>query len=351
MESLPRIVGKRELSKLSFQQLIAVRQCVLKGMADALDLSGPLPEPLPTRAALIGKFHHRALELACEVTTASQVLSQLEEEISRLQSVVDSWPHLRRAGAVSGWNEINESVVMAVRMVRSGLARDSRRISGAERRLNSTDGLLVGQPDFFSIVDGRCKLKEFKTSSLRDETGAIRREYEDQLLFYAVLLYDCFAVHAVVATLESMRGETVEREITRAQANAFKGEVLRILQSANENIRGAESVDQLATPSAGACEYCDKKPLCRRFKEQQYVIALRPGAYVIDGIVETLGSQAQDATTIQVRDLIAGRKSEFSVPTAIASNLECGRQFTFEGLAGSQFAPQWAEMSRVYRNG
>jgi hypothetical protein len=349
MQKLPTILGFGEFSSLSFQDLTALRSCVLKAMSDHLELSAPLPDPTPTRANLVGRFHHRALELASKAASVVQLQSELETAILALQAVVNTCTHLRRGGSVSGWDEINGSAVAAVRLFRARQGLPGERLARAEGRLRSSDGLLVGRPDYFAILGDSGLLKEFKSSSLRDEAGAIRREYEDQILFYAALLFDNFPLRTVNARLESMRGDLWERTITTDEARAYHQGVAELLRLTNQRIREAKSVDELETPSTDACSYCSKTVLCRSFKKRQCELELKGDAYVFEGSLERCTKESScKSAEIGLKTDAAGDLYSVTIPAEVAAEMEIGHRYVVAGLGRERGGLRWTAQSRVF---
>jgi hypothetical protein len=349
MQDVPAILGFSEFKSLSFQDLTSVHSCVLKAMSGNLKLSSPLPEAIPSRAALVGRFHHKALELAGKAGSAVQLKSDLEASIQALQTTVDSWTHFRRGGSVSGWDEINQSVIVAKRLFDARQGRTSKGFGRPEERLQSVDGFLVGRPDYFAIVDREGVLKEFKTSSLRDESGMIRKEYHDQILFYAALLFDNFSLDRVTAILESMRGEVWERSISKDEARIYRDGAIVLLQIVNQQIQKAKSIDELQMPSAEACSYCDKTLICGTFQKKQFELSLKGDGYVIEGKLDTIknGSFSKVAE-IALKSAARSDAYEVTIPAEAASEMKLGSRYAIAGLGRERGGLRWTAHSRVF---
>jgi len=347
MDLLPSVIGFTEFRDLSFQEHVRLRSCVLGAMSDNLHLSRPLPVILPNRATLIGRFHHRAMELASKAPSIHDLDAQLDQEIEVLQREVDSWPHLRRCGSVSGWDGVNQAIAVAERATRR------RASEGAtvrpELTLRSRDGLLVGRLDLFTVSGTRGILTEYKTSSLRDERGAIRQEYVDQILFYSVLVFDNHAIEVLIARLESPRDGIWEQEVQRAVATDFKARIVNLLQEANRRISTTQSMDGLAQPSLEACTRCDKTAICSAFQRHQFEIGLTGNEYVLDGIVDELVT-AESARTVELglSSVGSGPRRTLRLPAQMAVDMKLGGRYVFTGLAGGSSSLRWTDESRIF---
>jgi hypothetical protein len=175
MNRLPKIEGVSELKKVSFYQLKALHECRLKGIRSNLRLTVSLPEAIPTKALMVGRFHHKAMELARTCLTINDLREALETAIASLEESAARHRNVLPRSRVSGWNEINDSFVLAVEVFRRRAGGDlTGKGVSVEKSLNSADGLFVGKPDLYVTEGDDATVIEFKTTALRSETGAIR---------------------------------------------------------------------------------------------------------------------------------------------------------------------------------
>src|ERR1700730_18210887 len=185
MERTPTIVAVGPMRSITFSQWVSLNRCKLKAALRSAVIAGNLPEPLPTRPALVGLFHHRAMELAVQSASPVTLRDSLEAEIADLQLIVSYSPHLRRLGSVSGWDEVNRSVVLAQERVTANRGLANGAAAAAETSLQSASGLLEGRPDFFSANGSVGLLREYKSGRIRDEKGELLADYRSQALFYS----------------------------------------------------------------------------------------------------------------------------------------------------------------------
>jgi hypothetical protein len=349
MDVLPSIAGFEEFRRISFSDFVALRHCTMKAMSDNLLLSCRMPEPWPTRATVVGSFHHQAMELATYATTPESLEQELEHRIGVLQEYVSRWPHLRGTGSVTGWDEINRSYICAVRWARSRPAIDQMSCAKSETLLTSRDGLLVGKPDFFSLDGNRARLREFKTSSLRCAQGDIRPEYVDQLKFYSALLAETYAVRFIDATLESFTGESWSLAVTSDEAIAFGDEVRNFVRAANQRIANARTAIELTNVAADGCSYCRKQVICEAFKRAQSDIELEESSYVLDAKLERVGhGSSPRVSDLELKECHTNRNIRLVVPSEVGAKLSGGGRYVFSALTRDRSGFRWTASARVF---
>lgn len=349
MDVLPSITGFDEFTRISFSDFVALRHCILKAMSGNLRLSSHMPEPWPTRATIVGNFHHQAMELASCATNLESLEAELERRIRALQEYVSAWAHLRGVGSVSGWDEINRSYIDAVRWTkdRQGVGQLGR--ARSEMLLTSSDGLLVGKPDFFCVDGKRARLREFKTSSLRSANGEVRPEYMDQLKFYSVLLVETHAVQFIGATLESLTGESWSVGITSEDAIAFGDEVRNLVRAANRRVAAASSAAELANVAADGCSYCRKQVICEAFKKKQTDLELEEGTYVLDARLERAApGSSPRVSDLELKESHTDRSVRLVVPSEVGAQLSHGGHYVFSALTRDRSGYRWAPSARVF---
>jgi hypothetical protein len=339
-------LGIGQFRRVSYSELIDLQDCLLKGSKGRLTLSTPLPDSIPTRATIIGIFHHKAMEAATLGLAPDQLEEDLEQIIAAMQVTASAWQHLRRLGPIGNWDEINRSFTSAMRWSRERQANKSFDVVKVEDTLASADGLLFGKPDRYAIVADRALLTEFKTSSLRDLDGNIRKEYLTQLMFYATLLFDNYPVSQVAAQLEAATGEDFSVVIGTHEVRQFATEVRSALADANERIAGARSPLDLASPNVEACNYCSLRVLCNSFASRQSELPLARGQLVLTATVKTVAVREESAGSIELDR--GDRKFRLVVPSEVTSEVQAGRRYAFANLdmAGSTF--RWTDLTQVY---
>jgi PD-(D/E)XK nuclease superfamily len=323
-------------------------QCTAKGWADMLILDGRLPESLPSRGTLVGRFHHRLMEIAATVSSATELEAQTEDEIRLLQHEVAKYPHLRRAGSVSGWREINISASLAMRMFETRDQISGEGVLRVERELKSRDGHLVGRPDLFRIHGVGASVREYKTGAIRDEEGGVRSDYLDQVTLYAALIFDNFNVQTVEASLESLDGDRHEATIDRAAARDFSEHVGDTLVTVNEQARSARSLADLARPSADACRYCSSRTLCTPFKGTQDELGLKGDQFLTEGTVESIAAHsANGLTAIDLNDEFRNARIKLLLPTSVATEMSEGCRYQLINLQRRGTSLEWGYTSQA----
>ncbi|MGH8336398.1 MAG: hypothetical protein ACRETL_06155, partial [Gammaproteobacteria bacterium] len=81
MERAPTVISLNPITRISFSQWLALKSCPLKALLSSASLEGRLPVAAPTRASIIGQFHHRAIELVASSLSPTELDLTLEGEI------------------------------------------------------------------------------------------------------------------------------------------------------------------------------------------------------------------------------------------------------------------------------
>lgn len=265
-----------------------------------------------------------------------------------LQSEVDSFPHLK-LGSVSGWDEINQCAVSALQAFSKLKKHAGSSFLGSEKKLVSKDEILVGKPDFFMIMDGTAYLKEYKTSSLFEVTGEIKAEYKEQVLFYAVLLYENFSINNVFATLISTRDGNYKIEISQENAFKFKADVYESIQKANEKISIVNTPQKLSRPNHEACRFCEKKIICRLFKKNQKNLELTKDVFILEGkVISVSENTTPSLSTLKIQEEDTKDIKEIIIPIELSKKINLNHCYVLSDLYYQSENFRWGEKSRIY---
>lgn len=347
MQILPTIQQVAELRSVSFYRLLNLTTCILSGVGPDLKLSGSLPQLAPSKVALIGRAHHLFMELASTAQSLDELEEQIEAHIEATQADADLWPGLRRAGSVGGWDKINESARLAIRRFRNRgncLVVSSRQ---NEKELQSTDGMMRGRPDAFVIEGGVGYLIEYKSSDSCSNTE-LPEQFEQQLQFYAILLFDSYSLDSVKGSVEFLDGVTIDRVFTRETIRSFRENIINKIAEVNMLIRGAKTAEQLASPSCEACVQCGIRLICTAFKKAQQTIRQAAAPLQIDIQVTGMAPLDSSRSVVVGSDCFTDTKWRLSLPEPIAKELCLGRTYVLADMAGSYVRPQWLDGSTVY---
>jgi hypothetical protein len=347
MERAPTVISLNPIMRISFSQWLALKSCPLKAMLSSASLEGRLPVAAPTRASIIGQFHHRAMELVASSLSPTELDLKLEDEIKMIQAKIAAWPHLARLGSVSGWDAINQSASLARELVATKIG--SSRAKGAARaevELRSASGLLVGKPDLFAIAGPRARLREYKSTGIREADGTVKGSYVDQVHFYASLIFDSYSVEAVDASIESLSGDRFDLCIKPAEAAEFSESVATLVHDVNLKVSAGSPVDEFAQPSRDTCALCVGRVLCVPFKRAQDNLELDGEQFVIDGTVTRLESAIRGASAT-VADVQRRAQIELLLPPRSSQELRQGAAYVFLNLRRQGNAFSWGYTSRV----
>ncbi|WP_415062095.1 PD-(D/E)XK nuclease family protein [Bdellovibrio sp.] len=350
MWEIPKIKQIEPIRSITFYDYLALIDCTLKALTTSLMLTHSRAPDIMSKSALVGRFHHKALELAVTVNEKTELKKLIETEISDLQKEVDKWPHLKRCGAVSGWDEVNQSATNAIRIQRE--SRDGKAKVIVERTYRTVDEVLIGRPDYFTIISDKAILKEYKSTSLRTPSGIVKQEFLLQGQFYAALIFDNFPVKKVEVWLESFDGERLDFSVTHSVAEEFKAEVKSIIQKANEIIRNFDVVEELSSPSSSSCQFCKNKIFCPAFPKVQLSLELTGPVFILDAKLALVHENVNDQISkIQMVSTYTADVYEISIPTIYAEKMKLHERYLIENLLYSSSRFLWTDQSRVHRNG
>jgi hypothetical protein len=347
---LPRSISFSAFVEIGFYTWLSLQQCALKAMSNNLALTVPLPKSPPTRAVLIGLFHHALMQHASLSKSRAELDSFIEGEISNLQRTVDDNLRLQSQGSVSSWSEVNKSAVAAVEWFsRAKTDTLQRRPAAAEQMLRSGVHGLVGRPDYFAIANRTAELLDFKSARLVDEQGTMKREYDEQLVFYAALLYDNFDIDQVFGTLKPLYGESVRRLVTRSEALQFAEAAKHTLARSNELIATSTAIDQLATPSGKACAHCLKQIICVPYQRLQYTMDQEITEFTVRGVVASMKLQSASRSIVRIADSACREIREIIAPNRAVAMCAVGDEVAMTGLKVVNTTFIYGRASRVLR--
>jgi hypothetical protein len=347
--SLPRSISFNAFAEIGFYTWLSLQQCVLKAMSNNLALTVPLPKAPATKAVLIGLFHHALMQHASASKSRAELGSVIESEISNLQRAVDANLSLQPTGSVSSWSEVNRSAVAAVEWFSRAKADKLQRRLAAEQMLRSEVHALVGRPDYFSIVNRTAELLDFKSARLVDEKGTMKREYDEQLVFYAALLYVNFDIDQVFGTLKPLYGDSVRRLVTRSEAFQFAEAATHTLTRANELIATSREIDQLATPSGKACVRCLKQIICVPYQRLQYTMDHEITEFIVRGVVASVKQQNASRSIVRIADSACREMREIIAPNRAVAMCAVGNEVAMTGLKVVNSTFIYGRESRVLR--
>lgn len=131
----------------------------------------------------------------------------------------------------------------------------------SERRLSSTDGVIVGRPDLLDV--GNSEVVDYKTGQATDDPSIVSEREAMQLRLYAYL--------AAAAGIEVSRGTIVRGDGARASVELSKEAADREADNARQAMDdynhaiASQSFEELAQPAPAACRSCPCIPLCQAF--------------------------------------------------------------------------------------
>lgn len=257
MKASPQAIGFYDLEKLS--------DCELSGLASKIAFAQWLPDELPTRAVIVGRFYHDLMESETRSRANNEDYEFVRSLISKYRTEIITHSRLRGLGDPGTWKEINDA---AKSYLLSNFDHeqptDSRRVKD---KLYSKSGFFVGKPDLLFIAADNAELKEFKSSLIYSD-GDLVQKHIRQLKFYAYLVFENFDVSSVTASLIGLAGHEAPIRISKDDAMQFGRESEAKVAGAWSRIRAAKHPGEVAMTGAW-CKYCSLRPACNSFQNDQ----------------------------------------------------------------------------------
>jgi PD-(D/E)XK nuclease superfamily len=157
------------------------------------------------------------------------------------------------------------AVVLAVECCRqsgeSMRSRSDAQGAVAEQRFTSSDGLIVGRPDFIDLL--RSEVIDYKAGSIPDEGWRVSEREARQLNLYVYLAGEA-GLSISQGTIVRGNGETATIEVPPAAAAAEAQKAREALAEYNASVDGRTFYD-LARPAPNTCRMCPCLPTCEPF--------------------------------------------------------------------------------------
>lgn len=157
-----------------------------------------------------------------------------------------------------------------------------------EARLESTDGLIVGRPDYID-TDAQTIVDYKSGVSAIDETDAVSEAEMRQLRVYAYLAFEN-GLSVSKGVIVRGDGRRCQIEITKNEADAEGSSAKAQLQAINGALTDDQSFDRLALASAENCLMCPCLPFCETFWRESKAEWVEPCGLHVEGIVREVSS-------------------------------------------------------------
>ena len=275
----------KPLQSISPTAFIGANECALKMVWS----SSGNPALLPTFPGVYGgRAVHRLLleagqgQLPPDKTMISTRWNEIVEDVhSEMRAVSverhlvplsDSDPHMavRRIQAIQKAHEIAGT--------RQPQRRDGRVMEptaryGREIPVRSSDGLIRGRIDAAIPHNGGVVVRDYKSGEITETSGKsdpqLKETYRIQLKMYAALYAESFGKWPDSLEVVPLSGAAQEVAFEKEDcSNLLAGAKLILRQLNNKIMSNAKTVlpSLLASPSPGACTYCQYRPACRVYQ-------------------------------------------------------------------------------------
>lgn len=287
MKQIPNLPKCRILKQVSPSTASDLAECMYKaGQKKAPELKDFFDRSPP---ALIGTLAHRVIERAFTKNSRLQsAVSEVEDpkEIARkiwneeLQNLLKESNILDRLGHPISWPQYGmkraRTINMATEIIRKSSQHDydyseaKKSIIGLERKIEGPSGKIVGRPDRICEENSGIAVEDFKTGSIRDDSGEIRQQYRRQILIYSWLVEKQTDRWPQIARLVPLEGASYEERPERDEAENIVENTLDLLDKYNQIIEDTNGdsnaqASRLANPSADSCRWCRVRPWCDPF--------------------------------------------------------------------------------------
>ena len=303
MGALPEIVEVYPIRSLSFSRYWRMRSCFLAGVPKScVKIRGDLQESSLSRQQIVGIILHRLLEQLKDLVERSPderypaFKTTFYDLLEEFQDKVNDDPRIVHFGKLGNWNELGGIFDEFVSLLEEGTNSDDEvgRVLNPEVELNSSDGELTGIADAILTTSKGDIIVEYKSGELFDTNGELNEQYLSQLYFYSHLYSQEFDRAPVSLLLKGTGGQTVTIEVDQQRSEELAGDARRVRTEFNNMIAEHTGIESLATPSANACNWCRRRPLCPAFAKSAPVIGAGQGAHVAWATFLEFSSESAD---------------------------------------------------------
>jgi PD-(D/E)XK nuclease superfamily len=261
------------IKSLSYSRYRRLKRCLTSGALRSGNHAGSSAQPAMGRAQVIGDVFHtlmRGLNSRPPSTDFGQpeFRREFNSVIADAHARIQSSPLSRHLGDPARWVELTQIYRRLTDLVER--RRSTRKLDGAivhaERRLESRDQLLSGTLDAYFITAGGIALVDYKSGEVSDapDDGA-RREYSDQLYFYAYLIQEVHGQYPTSLSLVGADGTMVDIPPDETRSKDLAADMRAVLAYYNGLVALHVDLESVATPSSDNCLFCARKAMCEKF--------------------------------------------------------------------------------------
>lgn len=199
-----------------------------------------------------------------------------------------------------------------------------------EKVLKSKDGFLTGRADvFFLNSEGKPVVEDWKTGDVLDENGVLKKEIEDQLKLYGLMVYEASG-KVPILQVRILSGSPIQIRCSADELNSCRESAEAEFRKLKNEITKLDSAQhpygKLAKPSDPTrdCRFCTYRPICSTYINKYFLDRPEFEHWDCIGKISSLETQANGAMRVTLRhpdlegeQLILFRKSSLGRHSAL----------------------------------
>lgn len=217
----------------------------------------------------IGSITHKIFELVNSgaLSPDKDAIKEFwKKAVNRTEETIkEQYPSLQNLNIVD-YNAMFTTIKVAVNMAPKTTSHSShgRAIEHPNEHYLSIPGLLKGVIDRIDYIeDGTYRIVDYKTGSVFDEDGSVKKDYVMQLNLYAYMLENTESVSVSSLEIIDKDGNTIDVPYYPDYKQTALSQVQDMLNRINLAIE-EERLDDLYAPGENNCLFCPVYHLCSR---------------------------------------------------------------------------------------
>lgn len=266
------------LRRMSPSRFYATTQCALREVWRSSGHSAPLPKGA---GAWLGQAIHSLLERAGkhEIADAAAIDSNWDFVVAETEKLMQASAvtrHLIPLAKTAPHFEIRRRQAFRLAAEMISRRRGTTAQASSELWLQTQDGFIGGKVDRVVAGTDGATISDFKSGAVLEDSPAgeaeVKEEYRLQLLLYAALYMGSTGAYPKRLQIIGLNGEPIPVPFTMDECDRALDNARRTFVRINDIVSSGKTPSQkqedLASPSAKACRYCEFRPSCGPYLSQ-----------------------------------------------------------------------------------